>query len=303
LTGPTGATGPIGPAGPQGATGATGATGAAGPQGPAGATGATGPAGATGATGPQGPAGPAGSYTAGTGITISNGTITNSGDTNTSDDVNDGDSFGGDVSGTYNNLSVNKLKGINLTGTPSSGQVLLYNGTNWVPFTPPTNTAGAGISISGGVITNTGDIEPGDDVNNNDTFGGDVNGTYNNINVVGLRGKTVSNTTPTEGQVLTYSGGQWKAVTPSSGGGNVASGAVNSSGSQIYANGCTLSAGASETIIVSIAGYPLTADNNAMTVTARGSVAKAYTIQYSGGVATISAGSGGAAPLSVIIAY
>ncbi len=66
LVGPSGATGP---AGVQGATGLTGATG---PQGPNGLTGAIGPA---GATGPQGAIGPAGTYSAGTGITISNDVI------------------------------------------------------------------------------------------------------------------------------------------------------------------------------------------------------------------------------------
>ncbi|WP_020534596.1 tail fiber domain-containing protein [Lewinella cohaerens] len=55
-----------GPQGPQGAMGATGPQGIQGPQGlqgepgPAGATGAMGPAGAIGATGPEGPVGPAG---------------------------------------------------------------------------------------------------------------------------------------------------------------------------------------------------------------------------------------------------
>ena len=83
-TGPQGAAGPQGPTGstgPQGTTGPQGATGAAGPAGPQGATGSTGPAGPqgatgpAGATGPQGATGPAGTYTAGSGITISGGTI------------------------------------------------------------------------------------------------------------------------------------------------------------------------------------------------------------------------------------
>jgi hypothetical protein len=59
--------------------GPTGPTGATGPTGPAGEDGPTGPTGAdstvTGPTGPTGDAGPAGTYTAGTGIDITEDTI------------------------------------------------------------------------------------------------------------------------------------------------------------------------------------------------------------------------------------
>ena len=111
LKGATGATGPQGEQGPQGIQGETGATGETGPQGPQGQTGATGPAGAAGSDGDDGitpvvtvtqitgghnvafsyGAGDArntnfdvmdgeagsggGSYTAGTGIDITNGVI------------------------------------------------------------------------------------------------------------------------------------------------------------------------------------------------------------------------------------
>lgn len=61
-TGATGAQGPQGPTGPQGETGATGPQGPQGEQGP---------------TGPQGPAGP--TYTAGTGIDITNNVISATG--------------------------------------------------------------------------------------------------------------------------------------------------------------------------------------------------------------------------------
>lgn len=68
LKGETGATGAQGPEGPQGETGATG------PQGPQGIQGPQGP---QGETGPQGPAGP--TYTAGTGIDITNNVISATG--------------------------------------------------------------------------------------------------------------------------------------------------------------------------------------------------------------------------------
>lgn len=96
LQGPQGLQGPKGDQGEKGDTGATGPkgdTGDTGPQGPKGDTGAKGDKGDAftyqdftpeqlaalkgdkGDTGPQGPAGPAGSYTAGTGIDITNGVI------------------------------------------------------------------------------------------------------------------------------------------------------------------------------------------------------------------------------------
>jgi microcystin-dependent protein len=44
------------------------------------------------------------------------------------------DAFGGDVSGTYSNLSVIRLQGRPVSSTaPSTGQALLWNGTNWIP--------------------------------------------------------------------------------------------------------------------------------------------------------------------------
>ncbi len=71
--GPQGAQGPAGPQGPQGIQGVPGPAGATGPQGP------------QGDTGPQGPPGPG--YSAGTGISISNGNITNTGDLSSSNEL------------------------------------------------------------------------------------------------------------------------------------------------------------------------------------------------------------------------
>ncbi|MFN8320103.1 MAG: hypothetical protein U0V54_11865, partial [Saprospiraceae bacterium] len=311
VAGPTGATGAAGATGPAGAKGDKGDTGPAGPQGATGVAGPTGPAGAkgdkgdTGPTGPQGPAGPAGSYTAGTGISIASGTITNTGDTNPNDDVKSTDQAGGDIGGTFGNLTVNKLKNINLpAGAPQSGQILLYNGTAWTYLTPPgstTYTAGTGISIANNTITNTGDTNAGDDLTNTTNFDGDISGTYGNTSVNKLKGKTISTNTPTEGQVLTYSGGQWKPVTPStsSGGGNVLAGAVNSNGAVAYSNGLTITT-QSDNVIITVTGTSLTASNNAIVVTSR-TTAKAYEVSYSGGSAIIHATSGSAWPCAFIV--
>jgi hypothetical protein len=137
LTGATGAQGPVGLTGPAGATGAqgpiglTGAAGATGAQGP---IGLTGPAGPTGATGPVGPAG---TYSAGTGISIVGGSvISNTGDTDGADDIVNSSIANGDVSGTFSTLSVNKLKGRNVSSAaPADQQVIKWNASSnqWEP--------------------------------------------------------------------------------------------------------------------------------------------------------------------------
>lgn len=81
--------------------------------------------------------------------------------------------FGGDVSGTYNAISVNRIRGTNVVSTaPTSGQVLKFDGTNWVPSADDTggapgdasyaakgiiqvdtNLAVSGLTITGGVLS------------------------------------------------------------------------------------------------------------------------------------------------------
>lgn len=70
----------------------------------------------------------------------------------------------GDVSGTSAATQVTRLRGVNVSATaPNSGQVLRYNGTDWVPATIPTGTGtvtsvAAGTGLTGGTITSTGTL-------------------------------------------------------------------------------------------------------------------------------------------------
>ena len=80
-------------------------------------------------------------YTAGTGIELSNDIITNTGDTDPSNDITTGTSANGDVSGIFSNLSVDKIKGKAVSSTPpASGQVLKWNGSSWSPSTDLSNS-------------------------------------------------------------------------------------------------------------------------------------------------------------------
>jgi hypothetical protein len=109
-TGPTGATGAqgnIGSTGPTGAQGNIGSTGPTGAQGNIGSTGATGAQGNIGSTGPTGAQGNIGS----TGPTGNTGAIGHTGNTGATGPVG------------FPNVSV--------TGA-TTGQILVYNGTNWV---------------------------------------------------------------------------------------------------------------------------------------------------------------------------
>ena len=145
-------------------------------------------------------------YTQGTGISISAGVISNTGDTNAADDLTTGTTFAGDVSGTYDNLQIgtnavgtteiangavgrNDLAGSailfsHIGQTCSPNQIMKYS-SGWTCASDDNTTyiQGTGISISAGVISNTGDTNAADDLTTGTTFSGDLSGTYNNLQI------------------------------------------------------------------------------------------------------------------------
>ena len=305
--GQTGATGATGAQGLKGDKGDTGATGLTGPQGPKGDTGLTGPqglkgdkgdTGATGLTGPQGPkgdtgaTGPAGSYTQGVGIGIAGGVISNTGDTNGNDDFKKTDDLEGDVVGKWNTTLVKKINGVGVTATPTTnGQILVYNGSTWGVgngYSP-----GTGISITGGVINNTGDPNAADDLTTTSDHSGDVSGKYNLLTVTAIQKRNVSNANPSVGQALIWNGSAWAPTTISAGGGGpLAAGSIAAGGGESWdLNGNVSTSFASGATTISVSGINLSASNCAVIVTPRGSPSAgvSYTslVSFNGGSAVV----------------
>ena len=203
---------------------------------------------------------------AGMGINVSgsfpNFTITNTGDTDPNDDITASSIADGDITGPFVNLqikpgAVNALKLANnavttlkinthaVTGEKidpmgaTLGQVLKWNGTTWAPA--PDNVGS--VTISGGLgidvvangqnflISNTGDVNPFDDVTLSSVAGGDLTGTFNDLQlkagVVGsielasnavqtskiqngaVTGEKIAQMAATSGQVLKWNGTTW----------------------------------------------------------------------------------------------
>ncbi len=133
------------------------------------------------------------------------------------------------ITGTYPNFTITNTGDLSNTNEIQdlslSGQTLsLTSDATTVTLPIINNTAGAGISVSitsgNATITNTGDTNASDDITTGTTLGGDLSGTLPNPTVAKIRGRTVSSTTPTNGQVLTYNTttSQWEPTAPASGG-------------------------------------------------------------------------------------
>ncbi len=104
------------------------------------------------------------------------------------------------------NLALNDLTDVNTIGV-QPGQVLSWNGTNWVPANDQntTYTAGTGLTLTGTVFSHT-------------PHTGDATGATA-LTVVGLQNRPLAATAPTGGQVISWNQGlgRWEPSTLSGG--------------------------------------------------------------------------------------
>lgn len=116
-----------------------------------------------------------------------------------SDDLNGGSggssNLSGDVTGITSSNIISKLQGKSIAASnPSSGQVLKFNGTTWVP---DTDNTGSGSS----------------------TLFGDVTGSINNSKVVKLQGRDITSSNPSKDNILKWDGTKWELSTDQTGSG------------------------------------------------------------------------------------
>ncbi|MFM7340520.1 MAG: hypothetical protein ACKO2H_10450, partial [Bacteroidota bacterium] len=121
------------------------------------------------------------------------------------------------VFGTYNNLVIKNgavtAAKLNQMGA-TTGQILKWNGTTWVPANDTTGKyfAGRGIRISNDTIINTGDVDSTDDVSLNlITSKGDVLGKFDSLYIRNgaVTAAKLNQMGATTGQILKWNGTTW----------------------------------------------------------------------------------------------
>lgn len=127
--------------------------------------------------------------------------------------------FGSDLTGAYGALSVTGLKGFGLTGTPTAGQIVSFDGTAFQFVTPQVSTqtqttitgangltvAGTGfdLTIGGNNLLNTSSA----------AFGTDLTGAYGALSVTGIQGYGIAGA-PATGNILSFNGTNFVYATP-----------------------------------------------------------------------------------------
>ncbi|MCB9355251.1 MAG: hypothetical protein H6575_11850 [Lewinellaceae bacterium] len=182
------------------------------------------------------------SYSAGPGIDISGSTISNTGDPDPDDDLTNTSNAGGDVSGVYSNLQINAgaVTGDKIAQAgASTGQVLQWNGTTWIPAdvsgdgwggqivqieptlggdgTPsnPLRLSGQGAS-TGQILKWDGSSWTPQDDGFGGNMNGDVDGPIGSNEVTALRGRPLGGMPPTganAGFAYVYDGAAWQLDT------------------------------------------------------------------------------------------
>ena len=132
-------------------------------------------------------------------------------------------SAGGDLNGTLTSARVTGLQNRPVaTSNPSTGQVLLWDGAQWSPSTPATGGVTSVNGRSGAVTAQMGDysfnqISGSVGGAQLPAAGGDLSGALGTPTVAGIQNRPVATTTPTTGQVMTWTGTQWAPQSQSSG--------------------------------------------------------------------------------------
>ncbi|MEO8367819.1 MAG: hypothetical protein ABI806_01285 [Candidatus Solibacter sp.] len=126
----------------------------------------------------------------------------------------------GDVSGTITGTSVVRIQSRPVSATtPLTGQVITWDGAQWVPQSPALGVSSI-FGRNGPVTAQAGDYSFSHlsgviGASQLPAAGGDLSGSLSAPTVAKVQGRTVSSTAPSSGQVLTWSGTQWTPQAPS----------------------------------------------------------------------------------------
>jgi hypothetical protein len=135
--------------------------------------------------------------------------------------INDGENAGNDLSGTYPNPTVTRIQTRPVSNAaPAVGQVLKWNGTQWVPATDTAGHAVYADSAGGAVRVGGQSLSALDTryINSGESAGNDLSGTYPNPTVARIQTRPVSSSAPSTGQVLKWNGSQWIPANDTTGG-------------------------------------------------------------------------------------